>query len=181
MGDPFTGLAIKQNNTARGTIDEIIKDRSIFSRSTQTGGIQFSQFLTRDNPGNLTANLIKDSWSTGDNFLVGHILMAGSVNGNYLDTAILQSEGYKFDSLSNTLVANTDAAIREAKLSVRRAKELALQRSVGSFAKSLIQPEDKVTLVYTGMTSEDYIVSSVTFSTSKSSLKSEFTLRKFID
>ncbi len=181
LGDPFTGYAIKQNNTARSSIDEIIKDRGIYSRSTQNGGIQFSQFMTRDDDGNLTANLIKDSWSTADNILIGHVLMAGGVNANYFDAALLQTEGYKFDSMNNSLVNNTESALREAKLAVRRAKELSLQRSVAGYAKSIIQPEDKVTLVYTGLSSVDYIISSVTFNASKSALKSDYTLRKFIE
>ncbi len=186
LGSPNGNFAARSEQSAKQTLDEAIKDRHIFSRINSSGGIEYSQFWTRDDFGALTANLTGDKWVGEDKELTGHIQVSGKVTSDFLDEAILRAEGYKFESSQNSLIENNEDAEREARLQIRLQKELIDQRDVNGFGRIGLQPEDKVTFSYNmgsgqpSQSSIDMVVTDVDLNADNKSVKGSYTLRKYI-
>lgn len=186
LGSPNGNFAARSQQTAKQILDETVKDRHILSRITSDGGIEYSQFWTRDDFGTLTANLTGDKWSGEDKELTGHIQVSGKVTSDFLDETILKAEGYKFEESSNSLIENNEDAEREARLQIRLQKELIDQRDVNGFGRIGLQPEDKVTFSYNmgsgqpAQSAIDMVVTDVDLSADNKSLKGSYTLRKYI-
>lgn len=181
--DEATDVFINKGSTGADVLNDLIKDRHIVHRPTQNGGIEFSQFFARDDAGTLRYNILKDAWGYKDMSVFPHQEVIGESSGEYLDDTTARTRGYLFNTASNNSAKTGANAEIEARLLVRQAKEMSEQHVVSGFGFIEMQPEDKVTLVYSGATpatSGDFVVTSMSLNADTSSVKGEYTLRKYI-
>jgi len=141
-------LTINKGDAYQSVMDASIKDRRVFHRSTQSGGIEYGSFGVRDNVGSLRYNTLRAQWGSKDLSTSGHTESVGSSSAEYLDDSDLRSTGYSFRSTSSDAAVTGEAAYYEARLSQREAVELSDQRSVDGFGRRALQVEDYVVVQY---------------------------------
>jgi hypothetical protein len=188
LGDPVPAVSIQSNSSARAGIDQVTQDRHIRSRAGQTGGIEFSQFINRDDGGTLRYNLLKHDWSTEDTRNAGHVQVTGqNVAGEALDDTQLRAEGYMFDTADNRLITVATQARLEARLWQRDMKEGYQVDGLTGYARIALQPEDKISLQYapstegiTTLAATDKVIDTVTLTADEKSMKANYSVRRYV-
>ena len=187
LGDPVDGFALRKTQTARAAIDDLVKDRHIKSRATASGGIEFAQFRTRDNAGELRKNLLKDEWQLDDARNAGHVLIIGdNASGETIDDAMLRAEGYRFDAGDNRRAVIASQCRMEARLWLRDQRETRNMRSVSGYGRIAPQPEDRVTLVYSpggdvpSKAASDHVIEEIELRADEKSVKGTYVLRDYV-
>lgn len=178
IGDNNPGFAIRKTSSAKSALDDLIGDRHVFTRSTETGSIEFGQFYNRDYFGNLHVHLVSDTDTYSDEQVIGHMEVTGNESsGSYIDEDWLIGNGYRFSSISNQLMTETSESIREAKLQVRRQKEESYTRNVSGLGRLALQPEDEVDVTHAKLASARYVITDISLSKDGSTLNGDYTVR----
>jgi hypothetical protein len=163
----------------------VLDGRHIYSRTTQTGGIEFAQFSTRDNAGTVSTNLLQDSRSNSALDIAGHVLTTGAEFGEGIDDAWIRQNGYRFGTSQNHLLDTVSDSSRESTLIIRLAKEMSRQAQLSlSRVRPILQPEDYVSVSYTSSgdgpasAAEEFVITSVEWSIRREAMSSLLNLRK---
>lgn len=185
LGDEQSRYVVQRGSSVSSGISALTHTRRLRTRAGVNGALDMSRFETRDNAGNLDENMWSDQWTTTNLTQRGHYMIAGNASGEYFDETLILSEGYSFAAETGDDVETSEAATIEAKMLQREAAEYTLVRSVDGIGLLEVQPEDKITLVYSGggdMPSHnaDYVVTQVQLSTTLKSRTGQYTLRKFV-
>lgn len=155
------------------TISFVTSERHILMRSTHTGGVEFSRYLTRPSTETVADNVITVSENELNLDPLGHTQVSGAEYGEYVDQIWIQENGYKFGSGSNRLLNTVSDSVTEARLLQRISKENANQYALQmSGVKYKWQPEDGITWNGLALT-----VSAVSIAFGKDYRSSSYTLR----
>ncbi|MFZ4773928.1 MAG: hypothetical protein ACOYM3_01105 [Terrimicrobiaceae bacterium] len=129
-------------------LSTLMKKYYIRSRVTQSGGIEFTQFTTRDAAGTLQQQLKAHNKNADDARVTGHLQVTGKQPGAYMDTAYIAQDGYSFGMASNNDLQTVQEAKTDAALRVAEAEQFALQETVQATARIADQPEDTKVITY---------------------------------
>lgn len=182
MGD----VVIDEAKTAQSVIASTIGDRHVRSRTTQTGGVLFSQFWLRDDAGTLRRNLLKHNWSRSDRSRVSHQkVVSEDGSGEVLDVAVTQADGYEFHSMSVDTLATPRLCQDESRLLQRENEEFSEEHELEGYGRLAPQPEDRVQLQYlpggdmASQAGADLVITGVSLSAQPGAVRAKWTLRRF--
>lgn len=177
-----------EGRSARGVIDDIIGSRLIRSRATQAGGVEFSQFWSRDDAGELRKNLLTHAWSKIDKTRTAHQKVMGLDDvGESLDMTVIAADGYDYGSIVAEIEGAPGACQVESRLQMRENGEFAEEHELGGYGRLAAQPEDQCNLVYgpggdiATQASTDMVFTSVRLDAQPASLRATYRLRLYKD
>lgn len=179
-------IVVSKGQSAMAVWDSVIKGRNVKHISTANGGIQVGQFYSRTDAGSLRYNIDSDRWGEKDLSNMPHTEVVGDSSGEYLDFLDAVENGYSFASIQGDFASTGQAATLEARLSVRRAKEQAETRTITGLGFVEFEPEDKITLQYTGgggiptLAATDCVIESCRYNIGRESIEGTYTIRKYI-
>lgn len=171
-------------NTAQ-TIKRICDRWGITSRATQTGGIEFSTFTSRDNAGTLTASL-KDHGHTGDDAKsVGHVMVTGRQSGAFIDATHITADGYSFQVSSNSDAQTVQESAEAAQVIARESVEFAAQETITATMRIADEVEDMKTLAYApgngapSFATDDFVITALNWTFGEKMDTAKYNLRKY--
>jgi hypothetical protein len=174
--------------SARGVIDSIIGARMIRSRATQAGGVEFSQFWTRDDIGELRKNLLKHNWEKADKARTAHQKVTGLDDvGEVLDMTVIAADGYDFSGISTEITGAPNACQVESRLQGRESAEFAEEHELSGYGRLAAQPEDRCALAYgpggdiATQASTNMVITGVRLDAQNASVKATYKLRLYKD
>jgi hypothetical protein len=171
LGDEVRRHTVPEGNNAASSIATLSEQRHIRSRSTQTGGLEFSRFWVRDVlPAISENNLSHESSNTGY-AKAGLVRTAGEATGEFLDAAHVAARGFRYEMRSNDAVLTHEAAKLESEISSRESEEFSTSDVLDGGAFVEAQPEDQFAFSYDGggdrpfLTSVNIVATGVRFYT----------------
>lgn len=157
LNDEVENQVIDMSQTGGEAVQFVTKERHIYARSTQNGGIQFGRFLDgyrniidlqkTDNL-YLTSDFIKDQLEYNPFQVPGHVLVTGAEYGEYIDSDWIRQNGYLFTTNQNRLLDTVEDSVKEAKLLIRMSKEESDNSEIEIVGLPHIQPEDEMIKKY---------------------------------
>lgn len=153
LDDSVEDFVVEQNGSMRASIDSLMANRHIWSRTADTSGwdsgIHFDRYWIRDDLGEMKQNMISEERSYHDDKLVGHVRVTGTeCQADALDYTVLQNYGYKFELISNPVLQTARHCRDEARLWLREQAETQTTWAFNGLARLEAQPGDKGTFGY---------------------------------
>lgn len=177
---PIDGIVADQQTNALSALSRVIRDARIKVLPDQDLAVRISSFATRDNCGTVADTIFQDRVSPTD-AMPTHVRVIGEEIGEYFDHTALAQYGVMFASRNVESLAEEEA-YQEAILSVQDALGNNDGRQNVMAAQLQYEPEDEITVAYTGLdgriVSEDCIINSLQFSFNRPTLEMSLSLRK---
>lgn len=169
-----------------GAVNNIASARRVRTRATTDGGLEVSRFEVRDDAGTISDNLWQHDYSMSDLTRRAHLLVAGETFGEWIDPAIIATDGYSFDAVSNDSILTSEAGAIEARLLGRESAENDQIDKIDGVGFLEIQPEDRLALTYDapgdgaqhGPT--NHVVTSAQLKATRAETTGSYTLRRFV-
>ena len=150
MSSEVENHIVDMDSTGSDAVGFVLTDRHIWTRSTQDGGISYSQYMTRDDWSSdgvsLTETVTKDVDTKSNWSVAGHAVVSGADFGEYIDLPWIRQHGYSFVMGENKLLNTPQDSRVEAKLQVRLGKEQVDKRSLDTAIFPEMQPADRFDL-----------------------------------
>jgi len=145
---PTPNITLAQGENVMDAIRRICDKHHIRYRATQTGGIEFSQFIVRDEVDAASKAWKEHGRSSDDGVVVPHVQVSGLQSGAYLDAAYIAEHGYAFGAVRRDDAASVQDAALGAQLEVREATERATTDTLTGRARVAHEVEDILPLSY---------------------------------
>ena len=142
-------VTLQTGASVSSAINKLCTLHRIRYRATATGGLEFGQFVTRDDAGTLTRGATQHAHKSDDSQAAGLVLASGAQSGAFLNAAWIAANGFSFKASTVSELQTTQQASAEAQLQSRESVEMTLNEEVSGLAMLADQPEDAKTLVYT--------------------------------
>lgn len=151
---PELWASVEDANLASGSntmdsVTRVLEQHHAVGRATQDGGIEFGQFIVRDDAGTMTRGVVTHEKAADASQLRGHVMAKGDKSGVFFNDALIAAEGYSYAAIDVDNVKTVQRATAEAQLYSREGAEFAHTENVDGFATIADQPEDMKTLEYT--------------------------------
>jgi hypothetical protein len=179
-------LMLLMGVSTSGAIKKLCDRWAIRSRATQTGGLEFSSFTSRDDAGTLQKSLQTHAHTGDDGHDVTMVMVTGEQSGMYIDAANMAAEGFAFKTSSNSDAATVQESNEAAQSVARESVEFATQETVNTTARTAAEVEDKVTLTYApggdapAFASADFVITALTTTYGEKVDTERFDLRRYI-
>jgi len=146
---PIRPIVQGAGGSTASTLRTLMDRYHVRARMQPGGALEFAQFLVRDAAGTTAQGLpLVHEPTSDDSQPATHVSVIGSQSGQYLNTALLASEGYSYKSVSVEGITSVGQAQVEAQLISRESAEFARQATLEGVAKLAHQPEDGLTVAY---------------------------------